>query len=56
MKYQNGEGRGHGHGKVNIVIKFEAVIGNHTVPTLALEAGMNARVRDWCTQERAMKY
>ena len=40
----------------SIVIKLEAVIGNRTVPTLALEAGMNARVRDWSTQVRAMKY
>ena len=27
-----------------------------TVPTLALEAGMNARDRFWSTQVRAMKY
>ena len=40
----------------SIVIKLEAVIGNRTVPTLALEAGMNARVKDWSTQVRAMKY
>ena len=40
----------------SIVIKLEAVIGNRTVPTLALEAGMNARVKDWSTQVRAIKY
>ena len=34
----------------NIVIKLEAVIGRRTVPTLALEAGMNAVVKDWSTQ------
>ncbi|XP_072019770.1 intermembrane lipid transfer protein VPS13A-like [Amphiura filiformis] len=34
----------------SIVIKLEAVIGQRTVPTLALEASMEAHVKDWSSQ------
>ncbi len=39
----------------SVVIKLEAVIGQRTVPTLALEASLDAHVKDWSSQVRGLE-